>query len=290
MRNWKNINKKYINEGYLYLSFNFLKTWNKEIKCQNKNKLGAPFQYPDSLIRFLIGFKAIYGPGVRQLEGILHALKKYVPIPSVISFSQINRRKNQLGLTLVDSLDQSEEGQIIAIDASGIKLYNSGQWIREKHKKKSPFLKIHVAINIKSKQAVAVRITEDSVGDNKEALRLVDEAREIAPVVKGLFDGAYDTYDIWNGLNARAIKPIIRLRKNAIVNESKSKKRSKAVKICRDFEMKWPKEAGFGQRWQAETWFSSYKRRFGEFCTSVKPENVIREILFKVELCNKLIK
>jgi hypothetical protein len=286
---WKDTNQKYVSEGELCLDFDFLKTWQQELVTLNKNKKGGQYQYPDSLFQFCSVQRAIFGLHYRQHEGILKSLKKWVPIPSVPNYSQIQRRVTKLGLSLVDSLEHPEDGQIIAIDSSGIKLYNSGQWIREKHKKKGPFLKLHIAVNIKEKQVVAIRITEDNVGDNKMALHLIDDARKIASVAKGLFDGAYDAYSTWNGLQARYIKPLIRLRKNAVVNKNRSKVRSKAVQICRDFEMKWPKETGYGQRWQAETWFSSYKRRFGECCSATKPENVVKEIMLKVILCNQMI-
>ena len=243
----------------------------------------------EKAIRYSIIKIIIAPPGFRQEQGSLQALSKYIPFPSVISYSQINRRINQLGLDLVESLSDPEDGQVIALDSSGIKLYNSGQWIREKHKKKSPFIKLHIAVNTNTKQAVAIEITEDSTGDNPMAIKLVDKARKHGRVAKALMDGAYDAYQTWNGLHARNIKPLIKLRSNAVVNYEKSKTRSKAVKICKDFEMSWPKESGYGQRWQSESWFSSYKRRFGEHCYSTKPENVLREILFKVMLCNKLI-
>ena len=126
------------------------------------------------------------------------------------------------------------------------------------------------------------------MGDDKLALKLIDKARKIKRVSKALLDGAYDSYKTWNGLHARGIKPLIRLRKNAKVNK-KSKVRSQAIKCYKGNEKEWVKATGFGQRWQAETWYSSYKRRFGEHCYSVKPENVLHEILLKACLCNKLI-
>jgi hypothetical protein len=288
MINWKNKNNKYIKEGELYLSFDFLETWNSELLELNHKKEGARYLYPDSLIRFLNVLKVVFGIGFRQEQGFLQGLNKYVFMPAIISYSQIQRRTTQLGLDIIDSLANPKEGQIIAIDSSGIKLYNSGEWIREKHKKKKPFLKLHIAVNTQTKQAVAIELTEDSVGDCKLALKLVDKARKIKRVTKGLLDGAYDTYNIWNGLNARAIKPLIRLRKNAVVNKN-SKVRSQAIKVYKNNKKEWVKATGFGQRWQSETWFSSYKRRFGEHCYSTKPENVLHEILFKACLCNKLI-
>ena len=124
---------------------------------------------------------------------------------------------------------------------------------------------------------------------NKVAIPLVDDARQIATVAKVLEDGAYDTYKNWNALNARSIKPVIKLRKNAVVNNKRSKTRSQAVKCSRGIEKEWAEANGYGQRWQSETWFSSFKRRFGEHVYSTKTENVLHEILFKVCLCNELI-
>jgi hypothetical protein len=292
MRNWKKVNKKYVKEGKLYLDFDFLKTWEKELERLNKNKEGARYKYPNSLIRFCSVIKVVFHLGYRQEQGFLKSMREWIPIPDIPCYTQVQRRVNKLGLNLVNSLAKQEDGQIIAIDASGIKLYNSGEWIREKHKKRKPFLKLHVAVNVKTKQTVALEITEDKVGDNKLGLKLIDKARKVKRVSKALLDGAYDSYKYktWNGLNARGIKPLIRLRKNAKVNHKRSKVRSQAIKCYKGNEKEWVKATSFGQRWQAETWFSSYKRRFGEHCYSIKPENVMHEILFKTCLCNKLIR
>ena len=287
MRDWKSVNRKYIQEGGIYLSFDFLKHWNKEVKALNERKCGGQFEYPESLFLYLYSLKHVFHLGFRQEQGFLQALQQWVPLPAIPSYSQIQRRTTQLDIHF--DFPHSNEKQIIAIDSSGIKLYNSGQWIREKHKKKSPFLKIHIAVNIKTKQAVAIQITEDSVGDNKIALPLIDQATQCGPIEKALFDGAYDTYDIWNGLEKRKIKPLIRLRKNAVADYWKSWTRAKTVKQYLGKEKQWVKKTGFGQRWQVETWFSSYKRRFGEHCTATKPVNVLHEVLFKAGLCNKLI-
>ena len=287
MKTWKNINDKYIKEGELYLSFDFLECWKDEVTALNEDKKGGQYQYPESLFTFLYALKHTFHFGYRQEQGFLQSLQKFVPIPAIPSYSQIQRRSTQLYVDL--NLLPAEDTQIVAVDASGIKLYNSGQWVREKHKKKGPFLKIHIAVNIKTKQAVAISITEDSVGDNKEALSLIDKAEEYAPVSEGLFDGAYDTYEIWNGLEDRNINPLIRLRKNAVADYWKSWERAKTVKVYQGREKEWVQETGFGQRWQAETWFSSLKRRFGEHCKATKPPNVLHEVLFKAALCNKMI-
>ncbi len=286
--NWRVKNAKYVREGQVYLSFDFLGKWNKEIKQLNKKKEGARYKYPTSLIRFCSVIKVVFRLGYRQQQEFLQGLQKWIQIPLVPSYSQLQRRITRLGLDLVKGLADSKDGQIIAIDSTGIKLYQSGEWIREKHKKRKPFLKLHIAVNIKTKQAVSYEITEDSVHNSKVALKLVDKCRKIKKVSKALMDGAYDTYKIWKGLNARAIKPVVKLRKNCGVNK-KSPCRSQAVKCFKENEENWKKTNQYGQRWQSETWYSVFKTRFGEAVYSKKPENVLHEILMKACLCNKLI-
>jgi len=288
IRNWKKVNNKYRTEGNLYLSFDFLKTWNNELKALNSNKHGGQYLYPDSLIRFCETLKSIFGIGLRQIEGFAKSLSKLAPIPNIPYYTQISRRFNKLGLNIIDSLADPKDGQIIAIDSTGIKLYQSGEWIREKHEKRKPFLKLHVAVNVKTKQAVAQVLTEDSVGDIKMSDHLVEEAQKYAPVEKVLEDGAYDSYDNWESLDKKGIKPLIRLRKDAISNGLN--KRAKEVRRIKKIGLdQWKEEENYGARWLVEIWYSVFKRRFGEYCQATKPENIVHEMLFKTMLCNQLI-
>ena len=288
MRDWKKVNNKYIKEGELYLSFDFLQTWRREVRTLNNNKEGAKYIYPNSLIRFCSILKVVFHLGYRQEQGTLCSLSNWLPMPSVISYSQIQRRINNIGLDILDSLANPEDGQVIAIDSTGIKLFNSGEWIREKHKKRKPYLKLHIAVNIKTKQAVAINITEDSVSYNKKALLLIRQSNSYAAVEKALMDGAYDDKRIWQKLSRLGIEPVIRLPKNACPKGLGI--RPKAVRRLKEIgKDAWVKETGYGQRWQAETWYSSFKRRFGEYCYSVKAENIVQEITLKACLCNMLI-
>jgi hypothetical protein len=288
MRNWKKVNNKYRTEGNLYLSFGFLKTWQKELGDLNVNKKGARYQYPDSLIRFCGTIKTIFGIGLRQIEGFAKSLYSLVPIPKIPSYTQISRRFNTLGLNIIDSLAEPKDGQVIAIDSTGIKLYQSGEWIREKHKKRRPFLKLHVAVNVKTKQAVAQILTEDSIDDLAMSDHLVEEAGTYAKVIKVIEDGAYDSYDNWISLDKKGIKPVIRLPKNAI--EKGLNVRARAVREIKRIGLKkWKKKVKYGSRWLVEIWYSVFKRRFGEHCSARKPENIFQEILFKTILCNQMI-
>ena len=69
-----------------------------------------------------------------------------------------------------------DEYIIIAVDSTGINVTNRGQWIREKWKAgKKGYLKIHIAVNIKTKEILSIKVTDEHAHDSKMLPELVDE-------------------------------------------------------------------------------------------------------------------
>jgi len=126
MRNWKTYNQQLIKRGEFYLNPKFLSTWNEEITQINDEKVGQPYLYPPSLIEFLAVLHA-KNFDYRALQGMMKALsdnnKFQFPI---ISYTQICRRVNRLNV----SFETFEENLVVAIDGSGEKVSNRGEWIR----------------------------------------------------------------------------------------------------------------------------------------------------------------
>jgi len=283
----KEATEKYTQEVLLYFSFDFLKTWEEEIKQLNNKKNGKRFEYPNSLIEFCGKTKFIFGIGWRQVKGILCALKNWIPIPKIPSKSQINNRFNLLDFDMEDTL-VINNSQNIAIDSSGLKLRFSGQWVRDKHREKKPYLKIHVAVNTKTKQAVAMELTDDGIADISCARKLILKSEKISKIKKSFMDGAYDKIKLWTWCENKNIDPRIRLRKNA--KPQGFSERSKQAKRMKKIGMEnWKKERGMGERVHVEGFYSVFKRRFGEFFWARKIKNIIQEIKFKIRLCNQLI-
>ena len=52
-RNWKEYNEELVLRGVYYINPEFLYSWNDEIKQMNAGKVGEPYLYPESMIRFL---------------------------------------------------------------------------------------------------------------------------------------------------------------------------------------------------------------------------------------------
>ena len=112
----------------------------------------------------------------RQTEGIAqgHAKGK---VPSIPDYTTINRRINRLDIKIKE--DKSKEFEddyiVIAIDSTGIKVTNRGQWMREKwNVRKKGYLKIHIAINVKTKKILSMKVTDEHVHDSKALPELVE--------------------------------------------------------------------------------------------------------------------
>ena len=85
-------------------------------------------------------------------------------IPSVPDFTPVHKRINKLDIKIDNSIGDNNE-IILAIDSTGIKVTNRGEWMRQKWHMRRGFLKIHVGADVKSKKIVSLKIIDDSSHD-----------------------------------------------------------------------------------------------------------------------------
>jgi IS5 family transposase len=136
-----------------------------------------------------------------------------------------------------------------------------------------------------------LEVTDEKVHDGKVMRKLVkhilDNGGEKAARIRSvLSDGAYDSNENFRFLKDKGIEPAIRLRKNSIVSSRSNRMRNIEVRQqTKDF-LKWKKKKRYGQRWIAETAFSSVKRMFGERASVSRFQNMVREMMLKVSLYN----
>ena len=101
-----------------------------------------------------------------------------------------------------------------------------------------------------------------------------------------LSDGACDSNNNFGFLNDKRIKPAIKVKRNSIISSRSNKMGNREViQQTKDF-LKWKKKKRCGQRWIAETAFSSIKRMFGEHVSASKFQNMAKEMMMKVSLYN----
>ncbi len=157
--------------------------------------------------------------------------------------------------------------------------------------KKKGYLKIHVAVNIKTREILALEVTDEKVHDGKVMRRLVKHVLdnhdgENVGIKSALSDGAYDSNENFKLLNDNGIEPAIKVRRNSIISSKSNRMRNREVmQQTKDF-LKWKKKKRYGQRWIAETAFSSIKRMFGEHVSAFRFQNMVKEMILKVSLYN----
>jgi hypothetical protein len=114
-----------------------------------------------------------------------------------------------------------------------------------KNNNKKGYLKIHVAVNVKTKKILAMKVTDEHVHDIKALPGLVKDvikSNNITPITIGkLFaDGAYDSNGIFRCLGDNGIMPCIKVRKNAKVRWKKGNiLRNLSVLVQRNDLQKW---------------------------------------------------
>ncbi len=141
-----------------------------------------------------------------------------MPTNTSPSYSQFYRRTNKFDIDINDSIEG--DFVIMAVDNTGIKVTNRGQWVQDKWNiGKKGYLKIHVSVNIKTKEFLVSKVTDEKVYDGKVMEQLVKHVLENKDVkVKSvLVDDAYDSNKNFKFLQKKRIQPGITVRKNSII-------------------------------------------------------------------------
>jgi hypothetical protein len=143
-----------VKRGEVLLDFDVLDNWNSELEKMNECK-GRKFVYPDSFIKLLGYMRVYFHLPYRQTEGVAREHTSST-LPSIPDYSNISRRINRLDIKKDDNENKSslqhDDNFVIAIDSTGIKVTNRGEWIRHKWKVKRGYLKIHIAVDITKKR------------------------------------------------------------------------------------------------------------------------------------------
>jgi hypothetical protein len=276
-----------VKRGLILLDLDFVAGWSRELKAMNKGKEGGRYRYPESFIKLLAVVHAYVLP-YRQLEGFLRGLSQHVDGLKAPDYTTIWWRIAKMKVDLASSVKL--DGDVtIAVDSSGIKVSNRGEWIRKKWRVKRGFIKVHIAVDTKTRQILAIEVTREDVGDGRVLRRLVDGSSGKARLSGVIADGAYDSKSNFRMLADMGIDPLIRVRRNSSFKGGGCMPRKFAV-VAQLGNADWRRERGYGYRWMAESAFSSIKRVFGEYICAVKWPNIVKELLLKASLYNVFMK
>jgi IS5 family transposase len=275
-----------VRRGEILLDLRILDRWDSELERMNARKEGGRYVYPEIFVKLLGYVHLLFHLPYRQTEGFLKALRRFDSRIEVPDYSTIDRRVNRLNV----KLDEEDYGNdlVIAVDASGVKVSNRGDWMRRRWRMRRGYLKIHIAVDVKRKKILALEVTDEKVGDGRMLQPLVEEASRKGKIAKTIGDGAYDTRSNFHYLTEKGIEPVIKVRRDASSRAGGCVPRKLVAQEYLRNPEAWKRRHGYGQRWMVESVFSTFKRTFGEYVSAKTMRNMANEIILKASLYNLL--
>ena len=279
-RDWKKYNEQLVKRGEFLLDLDFIEKWEEELYHMNLGKIGAPYQFPNSLIELQAVWHAKSIP-CRMIEGMTRRLAEFGKVPNYNDYSTANRRINKLTCRL-----EIPKGNNLTLfsDGTGLQVIESGEYLREKYGKKNRrWVQVVILGDPDTKEPVSFEVNLIQESELDSAKRQLAELRNKKVSISQFGgDGTYDEIALWNWLVYNRIEPIIKPDKNAIV-PSGSRERDKNVeeRNLLGYNL-WSREQGYGHRWTAtEGIFSAVKRIFGEQIHARSESGIIQEAKIK---------
>ena len=286
-RDWKEYNEQLVKRGEYLLDLDWVKSWDKELAMMNKNKVGQPYLFPNSLIEVQSVWHAKSGP-FRMIEGMTRELCVIAGLPAYNDYSTVNRRVNKLDVKL--DLPSSDNLMLFS-DGTGMQAIAGGEYLREKYGKKNRrWVQIIILGDPVTKEPVSfeINITPKSEAESTEQQARNLQAQGITINAIG-GDGAMDSMNLWDFAEQNKIKPIIKPDENAR-DDTENELRNKVVKDRnkRGYK-KWAKKNHYGFRWPAtESVFSAVKRIFGEQLAAKSEIGLTQEAKIKIWAYQKI--
>jgi len=303
-RDWKAYNRQLVDRGRIdfFIDARLLSKWRKELRKQNKGKVGRPFDYPNSLMVALHQLKSLFHLAYRELKGFADSLSASVLHTRMPHFTVIQKRLAKLDIKLETPV--LKPGSVVAIDATGLKAVRGWEWI-SRYKKRKKWIKFHAVADTRTHRFIVFKATSGSRHDTTQFKPLMRKIN-LEEISKVLGDSAYDSNDNFEFLEKHGIEAGIRLRR---VGRGRAKgkmarframqqqfgisrhkdRRQKFRGHFEEAQEEWKRRIDYGQRWQDEASFGSFKGMFGEHVYSKRKDSTENELIIKVNLYNQLI-
>ena len=270
LRNWKDYNASLIKRGSLTLWFEEdIQDW--WLEREKTGKPGASVTYSEKAIQACLSLRLLLKLPLRQTQGFLASLfrltQQTLPVPD---YTTLSRR--QKGLLARLPVCPSERPRHIVLDYTGLKVFGEGEWKVPKHGKgrRRVWRKLHLSVDEKSGEVLAVRMSEGDAADGPYLPELVRESQRVGGTIgQASADGAYDSWDNDAFLTEQGIVSTIPPRSGSKIRQHGN---SKQAPLQRDESLRgirrlgrrgWAKASGYTRRCLAETQMMRQKRILG---------------------------
>lgn len=284
-RNWKEYHGELILHGEFFFDLQFLENWDDELAEMNRGKRGSPYKYPNSLFTWLSPIYSFFSS--RKLEGVMNKLAHFIPKLRSCDHSTIIERLNRLDL--VPDFDRSKSYRV-AVDSTGNKLTNRGEYIVRKWRVQRDWVKISIVIDRFTQELLDVEVALDKeASDSKLAKKHLANLQDVK-IEDFAADGAYYEEDLYKILNKNNIQPVIKMRKDASPNGLDPMHSAVREMLDLGGYEPWRDKYGYGYRWNIEGKNSSTKRTFGECLRMHNKQNCLNEAKMKFINNERMIK
>lgn len=274
LTNWSQYNQALTRRGSLsvWISQQAIDAWFYDGPPQ----WGSDPTYSDFAVETCLRLRLVYHLPLRQTQGFVGSLFDLMVIDlPVPDYSTLSRRAGDLSVDLCASNKaekQGSEARHIVIDSTGLKVYGEGEWKQRQHgkSKRRTWRKLHVSLDPETGEITAERLTGNDKHDASQVEALLEETVETTgPVTHVGGDGAYDTWDVYEAIEAVGAQPVIPPQKNAKIKQHGNAKgpplaRDEALRyIRRHGRAKWKRVHGYHLRSLAETALYRFKGIIG---------------------------
>lgn len=245
----------------------------------------------ESTLKCALTLRSVFHLPLRATEGLIASLIAMMNLPiKSPDYSTFSRRKSNLNIDIKEKLSK---GSIdLVIDSTGLKIYGEGEWkVRQHgHSKRRTWRKLHLGINPKTHSIEAAVVTTNDFKDNEVIEDLLNQAENSLQEICA--DGAYDTENCYQAIDACGAKAIIPPRKGAKIKQRAHPNRIPHPRdenlraIRKSTRKQWKKNSGYHKRSLAETAMFRFKKIFGATLMSRTFDNQAVEALIKCRALN----
>lgn len=286
-RDWIKYNEELVVRGEFYFEFDWVNSWDEELEKMNEGKVGAQYEFPESLIRL----QAVWHQWIdyRGIEGVTRMLVEIAKLRDFNDYSTINRRVNKTKI----EFDLPQNGSCcVATDSSGMKFENAGEYrARMYGKKQKKYIRVTISADPRRKKMLKCDVSVEGEGgsDSEIAIEHMENLlSQNISIRKFWGDGSFDSLDLFAFLEYNNIEPAVKPRKSAVVSGDDTLRDKEVLKIKKGYK-KWARERQYGLRWLGtEGIFSAVKRKFGEKTRSHNIENALSEVKRKFWVYDKM--
>jgi len=112
--------------------------------------------------------------------------------------------------------------------------------------RKKRYVKIHFAVDVKTRETVAMDVTTDDMHDSEVLPSLIANASRYRSIAETCTDRAYDSIKSYRLLKRSGIKPIIKPGRNAGTDRDPPERRSSAIIFKMLGEEEWSRRMSYG--------------------------------------------